>query len=239
MKRTILLLATGLIVLQSYSQTQKGHWMLSASMASAGFSSNKSHTKYSDSPIEYNSAGKNLGVSVFPSALYFIKDNIALGGNFGASFSTSKTQNSNTTSPGVSKNKSHFTTFSFGPQIRCYFGESGSKGQPWVEANAGISTSPGKSDYSNTISMNSTENDSRSNNWNAGVNLGYSHFINSVIGFQYYVGYRHSHSSGGSDVTPSPGTPYSFKTTTDNNNINFGLGFQVHIPSSVAKNRNK
>jgi len=239
MKRTILLLTAGLIVSQSYSQTQKGYWMLGTSFGSAGFSSTNSNSSYSNSATEYNSDGKSFGVSVNPSGLYFIKDNLAVGAAVGMSFSTSKGDYSNTGSANVSKTKSHYTNFSFGPQIRYYFGTPGSKGQPWVETSAGISTNPGKSENTNTMIASGYENDSRSNNWNAGANLGYSHFINSSIGLQYFIGYRHYHYSSNTDVKPNPGAAYSYETTSNTNNINFGVGLQIHIPSASVKNKNK
>lgn len=228
-------MAAGFISVQLFSQTQKGNWMLGTSFGSAGFSSSNGKTTYSNTATEYNSKGRSLSISAYPFAMYFVNDNVAVGGSFGISFSGSKNDYSNTASANISKNKSNYSGFSFGPVVRGYFGKAGSDGQPWIEGTAAISTSRSNSDNTNTVLPNSSVSDSRSNNWNAGANLGYSHFINSAIAVQYFIGYRHYHYSSDSDYKPNPGAAYSYETVSDNNNINFGVGLQVHLASQGVK----
>lgn len=76
--------------------------------------------------------GGSTGISVSPSLLYFLADRVALGGGVGLGYSDH--DNGSTTS------------WRLGPEVRFYFGPSGSKTLPYLGAAVQVGSSSSDSD---------------------------------------------------------------------------------------------
>jgi hypothetical protein len=123
-------------------------------------------------------------------------------------------------------------SFSVGPFGRFYFGGIDGKGAPYVLINAGISFYPSYSgSYKPSTGSAYDYSYKKYTSWNAGIQLGYEHFINSTIGIQYYVGYtyRYYKTTSETDYTSGTGTDYTSDYLSKRNGISFGVGLQIHL----------
>lgn len=229
MKPLFIIASLLLLSLFSFSQTQKGAWMLGASVGSGTFSHTDSKDK-NNSYTNQDNDTKTFAVALSPSALYFVSDNVALGAaiSFGYS-SNNNTQTYPSSGTQSSKSKAHYFPVSFDPEIRKYFGKPGSKGLPWVNIFGGVNTMPGKGTVE-VIYNNEPFNGKgkyTSYGWNAGAGIGYAHFFNEHIALQYFINFRHTWlRNTGNFNTPLLAMPVNY---TNSNDINFGVGLQIHL----------
>jgi hypothetical protein len=123
-------------------------------------------------------------------------------------------------------------SFSVGPFGRFYFGGIDGKGTPFVQISAGISFYPSySSKYTPSTGSAYDYSYKKYSSWEASIQLGYEHFINSVIGLQYYVGYhyRYYKTTGETDYTSGTSTDYTSDSLSKRNGIVFGVGLQIHL----------
>ena len=80
MKKRLLLFAAILVTLNSYSQTEKGKYMIGGRFNFSGYNSSSV-----DSLNQFDS--KSNGVQIYPNVGYFIKDNVAIGVSLNIGFS--------------------------------------------------------------------------------------------------------------------------------------------------------
>jgi hypothetical protein len=121
MKKVFLGLAVMTIVSFSNAQTNKGDWMVGGN-------------------LRLNTAENNTQISFTPNAGVFVVDNLAIGGNFGLSYSKS------------GNNK--FTSFNIGPFARYYFTTETQTIRPLLHATFNYLST--KSKISNTASSTNT-----------------------------------------------------------------------------------
>ena len=88
MNPLFIIASLSLLSLFSFSQTQKGTWMLGVSVGSGAFSHTDSKDKNNSYTQSENDA-KTFAVALSPSALYFISDNLALGAAIGFGYGNS------------------------------------------------------------------------------------------------------------------------------------------------------
>ena len=235
MKKFILFLLATLLTTFLFTQNKKGNLLVGVNIggASASFDKNESYT--SGSPVISKSDITGFNISIDPSVGYYVSDNIVIGTSLGLGFSSSKNENSSSGSTMTSVNKSHTMYVSLSPFGKFYFGGNRGKGMPFTEVNAGINFYPaykGTSTFSNggyEFSYDSY------NSWNASIGIGYEHFINEVIGIQYFLGYNYSYSKYDTFFDYSSGTDYTYTNKNNLSYINFGVGLEIHLVCSKKK----
>jgi outer membrane protein W len=222
MKHFISIILYLLLAQHMYPQTQKGHWLVGVNVGSGTVSHENAKITYSSSGNNTENDTKSFNLAAGPTALYFIKDNLAIGATIGIAYKVYKNEQN-----GV-MNKSHLFPLSFNPEVRKYFGKPGAKGLPWVSVFGGINTIPGKGEYEQPYYYLMTKSDVKytGHGWNAGAGVGYSHFLNQHVAIQYFVNYQHS-------WLKTKANYKDFKSIltskTNSNNFNFGVGLQIHL----------
>ena len=210
------------ICTQLFSQNKKGNWMPGVYIGSAGLSFGNSENSVGSGPAS-KSDNNSFNIGVGPTIGYYITDNVVVGTYFALSYYHGKTDY------GTSENTFHYTYFSLGPYGRFYFGKNNGKGMPFVQLNAGISFYPGyKSEFKSPTGSSSSETKDY-HPLSAGAQFGYEHFMNAVIGIQYYIGYSYNHSDYKSvyHSPPNPDITYNYKNNS--HTINFGVGLVIHL----------
>lgn len=233
-------------VVTSQAQISKGSWLIGTSIGSSTLSFGNNDNNYSNSSTSYPNSERatttrNFAINFGPQIGYFVKNNLMIGATLSAGFSSA---HSNFTSTGAStlgtnlpsvESNSNTTSVSVGPLLRYYFGDINiSKTLFFVQVNGSVGTSDGPTTASGEYDNYTYKTNGQTSgtfNWNAGGDLGVTHFINKSIGLIAYAGYSHGSSQGHSTST----TNYIYKngttpTSTDdhdfNNNTN-GLSFSV------------
>jgi hypothetical protein len=229
-----LLLATTCLV---FPQNKKGNLLIGTYLGSGGLSFSNSENGSSTSTNIGKQDSNGFSIGVGPSIGYFLTDNLVAGTYCSLSYSSSSNDNSNTAYESTSESSYHSLYFSVGPFVRYYIGKNNGKGMPYVHVNVGTSFYP---DYSSSYSSSSgseyTYRYKKYSTWNAGLQIGYEHFVNSVIGLQYYLGYSFSYYNTTSEYEYAAGTKYSYDSKSNNHGISFGVGLQIHLD---WLNRNK
>ncbi len=233
MKKIILsfILAFGVTM---YGQTEKGSKMIGVGFGSLSFTDSNSNTTYSNTPTEYDSDGKSIGISINPNVSWFIIDNLAIGGGISLSYYTSKSDSSNTSSLTTSESKSTQPSFYIGPMARYYFGKSTS-GKPFAQLNAQYGVYGGKSKSSTSSGSSSETTTKPKGDYNFGATFGYEYFVSKYVGLYASVGVNYGMSKTDYEYEPSTGTGYTYTSTYSRVYVPVNVGLQVHLPSKKAK----
>jgi hypothetical protein len=236
MKKTIMcsLALLSLIVMQA--QNQKGNWLVGTSIGSTGYSFGKTESGQVGSTNLSLSDNNSFSFGVYPSVGRYISDNVVIGTYLSIGYYSSNYDNSNNYNTNTSKSKSSYLSLGVGPFGRFYFGGNKGKGMPFAEVNAGISFYPGyKGEYTPSTGTGYTYKYEKYSPWNAGAKFGYEHFINSVIGLQYYVGYTYNKYKYNTAYDYATGTDPTYTYKSSSNNISFGAGLQIHLDCKKDK----
>jgi len=212
------------------AQNKKGNLLVGTSIGGTGVSFGKSENGTVGSTNISKSDYNSFNISVYPTIGIYLTDNVVIGTYFTLGYNTSKYDNSYNYSTNTSTSKYNNASFGLGPYGRFYFGDNKGKGMPWAEVNAGINFYPGyKGEYTPSTGESYKWEYKKYHPFNAGVKIGYEHFINSVIGIQYYIGYNYNKYKYDTfyDYTSIPDVTYTYESSSSN--INFGVGLQIHL----------
>lgn len=215
-------------MLTATSQIKKGDKIVGVSFGSISYTNSDSKTTYSNTSTVYNSDGSSFSLSINPNVAWFIQDNLAVGGGVSVSFYTAKSESGNTSSTTTSENKSTQPQFYIGPLARYYFGGS-PKGYPFVQANFQIGFSGGKSESKTSTGASSETTTHPKGDWNAGVAVGYEHFVTPNIGVFGSIGFNYGKSTTEYEYRPSTNNGYDYKSEYSRFYIPVNVGIQVHI----------
>jgi hypothetical protein len=226
------------IVFASEAQNKKGNWLVGTSIGSTGVSFGESESGLVGGTSVGKSKSNNFNISVYPTLGYYVSDDIIVGSYVTLGYSTSNSDNSSTGSSATSENKSHYAYFGLSPFARFYFGDNKSKGMPFAQVNAGITFYPGyKGEYKPSTGTGYTYEYKKYHPLSFGAQFGYEHFINPVIGIQYYIGYSYSKYKYDTfyDYPSTPDQTYFYESSS--HNINFGVGLQIHLDCDKKKKK--
>jgi hypothetical protein len=230
-----LVLLTSLSVL---GQNKKGNIIIGTSLGSGSVGHSNGESGNSVSSNINKSKSTSFGISLNPSVGKFLTDNIVLGIEPGIGFSSSKTIGSNTTTSNTSTSKSSYFYASIGAYGRFYLGKASTKGMPFVQAGTGITFYPGYDNevtYSTGIGNYNVKYESYTP-WFVYGRAGYEHFINTIIGLQFYIGYSHSDSQYDYTVDyDSGGGDYTGYSESNGGNFQFGAGLLIHLTCDKKK----
>ncbi len=222
----LLLVLTGLAL----PQNKKGTWFVGTSFGSAGYTFSHSESGSSASTNVSLGDSNYYSFSFYPTIGYYFLDNLVLGAYFSTGIYGGKSDYSysNTTDTSVSKYTQLYV--SVGPFIRVYLGQEGGKGRPYIHAYVQKSLyplyegesipSPGsgyKYKYTNYSPIN------------AGIQVGYEHYLNPTVGLQYYIGYSFYTYSYDTEYDYSTGTDPTYNSKYYSHGISFGVGLQIHL----------
>jgi len=229
-----LILATACL---AFPQNKKGNLLIGTYLGSGGLSFYNSENGSSSSTNISKSDSSGFSIGVGPSIGYFFTDNLVVGTSCSLYYSTSSYDSSNTAYTSTSESSYDSLSFSVGPFVRYYIGKNNGKGMPYVQVYAGTSFYPNyKGTYSSSSGYEYTYTYKKYSTWNAGVQIGYEHFVNSTIGLQYYVGYSFNYYNSTTEYDYAAGTKSSYDSKSNNHGISFGVGLQIHLD---WLNRNK
>jgi hypothetical protein len=155
---------------------------------------------------------------------------LAVGGGISVSFYSSKSTSSNTSTTNTSENTSTQPAVYFGPYARYYFAGS-DKGMPFAQINAQYGVYGGKSKSTTSGGASSETTTKPKGDWNAGLTLGYEHFVTPNIGLYGSVGFNYGSSKTSYEYRPSTGTGYDYTSEYNRFYIPVNVGIQVHILS--------
>ncbi|MBS1730372.1 MAG: outer membrane beta-barrel protein [Bacteroidetes bacterium] len=168
MKKRNFLMAIALFIgMSSFAQTQKGYYIIGAQLASMD--------------LNFQSGNTSFGLDLHPQVAWFVKDNLAIGGQVELGVQTSK----------------GYTAFNYGIGAlgRYYVADKAtqitSKSRFFLEANAGIT---GQNYKSGGISTNT-------NGLGIGFGPGLAYFINQNIALEGLVKYNLGVGFGNSTTT--------------------------------------
>lgn len=161
MKKKNFLMAVALLIgMSAFSQTQKGYYIIGAELANMELSFQKGNTAF--------------GLDIHPHIAWFVKDNLAIGGEVTLGLKTSKTGGINSTQ----------FDYGVGAIGRYYIADKATqvinKSRFFLEANAGIQ---GENDKVGGSSINT-------NGLGLGFGPGLSYFINNNIALVGLVKYN-------------------------------------------------
>lgn len=210
------------------SQIKKGDKLVGVGLGSISYTNSDSKTTYSNTPTVYNSDGSSFSIQINPNVAWFIQDNLAIGGGVSLSFYTSKSKSSNTSSSTTSDSKSTQPQLYIGPLARYYFGGS-PKGYPFVQANLQFGISGGKSESKTSSGASSETTTHPKGDWNAGLAVGYEHFVTPNIGIYGSIGFNYGKSTTEYEYRPSSGNGYDYTSEYSRFYIPVNVGLQVHI----------
>lgn len=220
----------------AFGQNKKGNWLVGTYVGGAGLGFGESEGSSSAGPGISKSESNSFNIGIGPNAGYYVSDNLVIGTYLGISFYHSKNDGSNTISTSTSESKYSSTYVSVGPFGRFYFGNNKSKGMPYAQINGGINFYPSYSgEYTPSTGISYKYDFDKYSSWSAGAQLGYEHFINQVIGLQYYIGYGYSYYKSTTMYDYSSGTDYSYSSKSTSHGINFGAGLQIHLECTKKK----
>ena len=240
MKKVMMSALALTLVITATAQNKKGNWLVGASLGSGSFGFGKSESSYSLSPTVSKSDYNSFSLAIFPSIGKYITDKAVIGIEPSIGFYSSKSDGSSSTSSATSTTKYSYPYFSIGPFGRFYFGKLNEKGMPFGQVNFGITFYPGlETTYTYSGPSPYTQKTKYENYvpWNVGARLGYEHFLNNVIGIQYYIGYSHNSYDYDYEVnyTSGGGTDYTGHYESDAGSINFGAGLLIHLNCNKKK----
>jgi hypothetical protein len=230
MKRILIPVLILAVAVAAFPQNKKGNLLIGTYLGSTGLSFGSSESGSSSSTDRSKSDSSGFSIGIGPSIGYFLTDKLVLGTSLSISYGTSRYENSYTESDYTSKSDSHSLYLSIGPFVRYYLGAPNAKRMPYVHVSAGTSLYPSYGGHYETSNDYEYDYSYKSySSWNAGVQLGYEHFVNSVIGLQYYVGYSFSHYSYEYkyEYPDSPDYTSDYKSTS--HGLNVGVGIQIHL----------
>ena len=109
---------------------------------------------------------------------------------------------------------------------------------PFVQAGASIQFYPGYESEASTSTGSTAYKITYENYhpWSLYGRVGYEHFINTVIGLQYYIGY--SHSAYKYDYTvdyTAGGTDYTAWADSNGGSFIAGVGLLIHLTRNKSK----
>ncbi|MEQ1555146.1 MAG: DUF3575 domain-containing protein [Ferruginibacter sp.] len=230
MKKITLIFVCNFLLLTTFAQNEKGSKLVGVGIGGFSFTNSDSKTSYTNTTTVYNSKGSSYSIGINPNVAWFLSKNLAVGGLLGISFYSSKSNSSNTSSVNTSDNKSSQPSVYIGPYARYYFGGS-TKGMPFAQVNMQYGMYGGKSNSKSSTGTFSDTKTKPKGDWNAGVSVGYEHFVSSYVGLYASVGFNYGKSKTQYDYTPSTGTPYSYTNEYSRFYVPINLGLQVHLPA--------
>jgi hypothetical protein len=234
MKKISILIVCLMSSALAFPQVQKGSMLAGVGLAGIGFNHSDSKTSYSNTTTVYDSKGSSFSFNVNPTVAWFIKDGLAVGGSVSFGFSSSDNKSSNSSSSATSTYKSTSPSISIGPWARYYFGGS-EKGMPFVDASIKYGIYGGTSTSTSSTGSGSETKTKPKGDFDAGLNIGYEHFISEYIGIYGSVGLSYGKSKTDYDYKPSTGTGYTYTSEYSSLYVPVVLGLQVHIPVKGAK----
>jgi len=235
MKKTISVITVLALTSVLFAQNKKGNWLVGVNVGAAGASFGNSESNSTLSPNISKSDNHSFNINVAPTAGYYFSDNVVIGASVGLYYYSGKNDNSNTGSAFTSESKSHNFYVGLSPFGRIYFGGN-SNGSPFAEINPGVSFYPGyKGTYRPSTGNGYEYSYDKYTAWNGGVKIGYEHFINPVIGIEYYIGYNYSHYNYDVFYNFDTGTDYTTTYKSNSSNINFGAGLMIHLECNKKK----
>jgi Outer membrane protein beta-barrel domain len=235
MKKLLFFAFACVTAFSALAQTNKGDKMVGVGLGAFSYTNSDSKTTYSNTPTVYNSDGSSFSISINPNVAWFVQDNLAIGGGVSVSFYTSKSKSSNTGSTTTSESKSTSPAVYIGPLARYYFGGS-PKGMPFAQANFQIGFSGGKSESETSLGSSSETKTKPKSDWNAGLAIGYEHFITPNVGLYASVGFNYGKSKYDYEYRPSTGPGYDYTSEYSRFYIPVNVGLQVHI---LGKNKKR
>lgn len=211
MKKSALILALCLSYTFAVSQTQMGSFIVGLGLGGANFSS----IEYNDSDQKVNT----FGLGLYPEALYFLNDGLAIGGSVGLRFNSQSSHFANY------ENSYNMLSFSLGPAVQYYFAKSG-KGMPFVggKLEIGASLSDRKSKPENSYDYKSPELDLILR-----LSGGYEYFISEHLGISGSAGLSYTNNS--TKIKYINGN--ISETGYSEFFLNFVLAFNIHIPAGT------
>lgn len=238
MKKIMICALALTLVFAVQAQNNKGNWLMGASIGSTGFSFGESENGTVGIPGVSKSKSNNFNIGLYPTIGYYLTDHFILGSYVTLGYSTSNYENSSTGGSVTSESKSNYSYFGIGPFGRYYFGDNKSKGMPFAQVNANITFYPGyKGEYTPGTGTGYKYEYKKYHPLSFGAQFGYEHFINPVIGIQYYLGYSYSKYKYDTfyDYPSSPDVTYFYESSS--HNINFGAGLQIHLDCDKKKKK--
>jgi hypothetical protein len=237
MKKTILAIGI-LIAITASGQVRKGDKLVGVGFGSISYTNSESKTTYSNTPTVYKSDGNSFSISVNPNVAWFVSDGLAVGGGVSVSMYNSKSTSSNTGSTTTTESKYSQPSVYIGPMARYYFGGS-PKGMPFAQVNLQYGINGGKSESKTSTGSSSETTTKPKGDWNAGLAVGYEHFITPSVGIYGSFGFNYGKSKTEYDYKPSTGTGYSYTSEYSRFYIPVNVGLQVHILSKNAASKKK
>jgi hypothetical protein len=212
------------------AQNKKGNLLVGTYFGGTGANFGNTESSNTTSPTISKSKNNSFNLGIGPNVGIYLSDNFVLGTYLGINFYSSKTDNSNSTTTATAESKYHSVTFNISPYGRLYFGDNKGKGMPYVQINTGLTFYPSdQGTYTPSTGTGYTYKTKKYLGVNAGFNIGYEHFINNIIGLQYYVGYGYTHYKYDYFYDFTSGTDYTYTYTSNSSNINFGVGLNIHL----------
>ena len=243
LKKQVLLLTT-LLSLGIYGtgQIAKGNKMLGFSIGS-GFYNNGTIDRSNDissSTIESD----NFGITINPSAGWFISDDLALGFSPSVSFNKQKQVGKGANGNTFLNDELNQYSISLGGFARYYFKGQSNKLRFFGQYNLSLGLTGGKNEgYEyESLGIYVDRYDSKFSGGfsaNTGVNIGASKFINNQLAIDFYIGYNYSYTKtnpkGTSNrdyldpVVPDQTQNIDFEQKVTGHNIILGVGLQVFL----------
>jgi hypothetical protein len=210
------------------AQVKKGDKLVGVSLGSLSYTSSDSKTSYSNTPTVYNSDGNSFSINVNPNILWFIQDNLGLGGGVNIGIYNSKSTSSNTGSSNTTTSTYTQPSVYISPMARYYFGGS-SKGMPFAQVNLQYGIYGGTSESKTSTGSSSETKTKPKGDWNAGLSFGYEHFVTPNVGLFGAIGFNYGKSKTEYEYRPSTGTGYNYTSEYSRFYIPVSVGLQVHI----------
>jgi hypothetical protein len=215
-----------------FAQNKKGNLLVGVNFGSTGFSFGNSESSYSGTSTVFKSKSNSFSLYINPNIGFYLSDKTVFGGNITLGPSSYKYDYNNTGTSVTSTSKTNSFYVGIGPFLREYLGDNKSKGAPFIQAMAGVYFYPGyKTTYSTSDNSSMyTAKYSSYSSWMGGLQIGYEYYFNDVIGIQYAVGYSYNYYKYTYNVDyTAGGTSYTSTYKITSNNINFGVGLNVHL----------
>ena len=221
-----------------FPQNKKGNLLIGTDVGSAGLYTGNSESGSPQSTLVYKSDYTSFSFDVYPAIGYYFTDNLVVGTTFELYFYSSKYNSSSTGSSATSQSKSNTLSTSLGPFARFYLGQDKGKGRLFVHVNVGFTLYPYYSyTYTPSPGTGYTEKYDKYFPWNAGLKIGYEHYFNPAIGLEFYVGYTYYHGNSADTYNYTDGTDYSYTYKSNEHDIVFGVGLQIHLDTLTKKKK--
>lgn len=206
---------------------------MGANLGGMTYNSQDRKTTYSGSTAVYDTKASYFSLSINPEIAWFVEDGLAVGGKASLGFNHTTSKSSYTSSTSTDTYTANQPSVYIGPYARYYF-DSSEKGIPFVQADVqyGIYSGKGKSTSSTGGSSETTAKPK--GDWDAGLSLGYEHFVNENAGIYCSLGINYSRSKENYVYTPSIGTGYTDFEDSSMWYLTVSVGFQLHIPSKTG-----